>query len=129
MKTIKSLVRKVTEQNSFQLPQESFRLANVEINFETESSRISFNNSSDLLSISVLDKKSGKDVTLTFFYDEVVSISVYLFKQKNKWIFWGKLIPAIQKIANYDLAENDVDADENIKFLWDRIPEYLINLK
>ena len=125
---LKSVLEKVTEQNRFQLPQESFRLSSVEVSFDINSLHVTFCSMDGWGSIWILDRGLNKSVTLDFFDENEISVSVHFWKGKRNLMFWKKRSLQIKKSISCRLLENNKD-DENVKFIWDRIPEYLINLK
>ena len=127
--TLRKTVKTVTRQERLWLPQESFRLKNVEISIENESSIIDFHQYDEWYKIGVLDKQLQRSVSLNFWIDSEVSVSIFFYKKRRTLAFWKKPSLQIVKSMHMDIDDQDEENNENIKFVWDRIPEFLINLR
>ena len=127
--TLRKTVKTVTRQERLWLPQESFRLKNVEISIENESSIIDFHQYDEWYKIGVLDKQLQRSVSLNFWIDSEVSVSIFFYKKRRTRPFWKKPSLQIVKSMHMDIDDQDEENNENIKFVWDRIPEFLINLR
>lgn len=127
---LKSTTKKVTEQEHAWLPkEESFSLFSIDVSIENESLRIDFHQLGDEFSLGIFDKDLNKSVSLSFdfFGENSALVIVNFWKQKRTPAFWKKPRLQIGKAISYEVNENQ--SDENIKFVWDRVPEFLINLK
>lgn len=128
---LNTTVKNVTRQERLWLQQESFRLTNVQISMENKFSKIDFSQYDDLCSLDVFDKELQKTVSLHFDFNSNGSVYVFnhFWKQKRTAAFWKKPSLQIVKTTSYEIENVDEINDENINFVWDRIPEFLINLK
>ncbi|MEK7588814.1 MAG: hypothetical protein AAB438_03280 [Patescibacteria group bacterium] len=128
---LESTLKSVTRQERLWLPQEGLNLSSVEICMEDELSRITFYQCDVFPAISVFDKELNKSVTLDFNFcgEDSVFVFVNFWKQKRTIAFWKKPSLRIGKTISYKVSKEDENNDENIKFVLDRVPEFLINLR
>jgi hypothetical protein len=129
-KLILQTVKNVTERKCLDLQTKSFELTGVEIFTETESSKIDFHQSYECYWIDVFDKELQKNVSLLLDFDGEGSVMVFVhfYKQKRSIAFWKKPTQKIVKTISYEVFGENQDADENINFVWDRLPTFLFNL-
>lgn len=124
--TLKRMTKIVTTKNDLWLCEESFKLVGASFSIKSEFLRIDLTKfSEDMFSLSVYDEKLQKYVSLSFNFSDDNLIFVYVLSKKirNLLNFWKK------QYFSYEVSKENEKKDENIKFVWDRIPEYLINLK
>ena len=128
---LKTITERVTSQIHLKLPQESFSLRSSEIFIENESLTINFYQFDGGYSIGILEKKSQKNVSLNFYSEDEISgfIHSYTLRKKSVLKFWKKSDLQIKGHICYSIIEENKNCDENIQFVWDRIPNFLINLK
>lgn len=123
--TLKKTVKKVTRKNNSWLQEEPFKLTSAQFSVENEFLRIDLiRENGDVYSITVFDKNLQKSVSLSFDFCDSNSVFVFVLNKKIR-----KLLNFFRKqYFCYELSEEKQNDDENIKFVWNRIPEYLFNL-
>ena len=128
--TLRKTVKNVTRQERLWLRQESFELMGAQICIENESLTIDFDQfGNDFFTIRIFDKELQKSVSLDFCDDSEIDVWVFFYKEKRTLAFWKKPVLQIEKSIHTKVDDQDEEKNENIKFVWDRIPEFLINLR
>lgn len=110
--------------NYFVLPEQSFMVKGVDIHLESEEVDIAIHLWMGTLSVSVKDKVVSQSVDIDFYNDGTGQLFVCFWKTKRTWQFWKKPEYTIAKSKSFDLFE--MEENEYLQFIWDRIPEYLL---